>query len=604
MSDEKHTIWIKCDANFFGLQNDLYIAAAYYPPKFSSSNSHETNPQENDTIFKKLEKDIHKYSTHGNICTIGDFNSRIANQNESFLINNPFPTNEESDCDENIKEYINKRNSEDQKKNSYGTLLLKLNNENKLLTLNGRKIGDTTGRFTCHKYNGSSVVDLCICDSHLYNSVSSFKVLPHPWFSDHCPIITTISTKKLNKLTNEWDTSKLTDAPDKYYWDEEGLTKYKNKLNNNETKTKLEHLLTETNPDIVATNLESILTDIANKTLKKRVIKNKVPTNTPNIWMTKDAMAEQKTLKKARNAFLKTPHDLNRRSFYLNLKKKFKKSMYLLKRGFQEKKMNIIGKIAKKSPNDFWKAIKKLMNDTKEKQNNAIAPKIWNEYFHKLLNTNKNSNYDKWHLTQTELDRPLTLEEITTELKKCKNNKSSSSSITFEMLKSAPQTLAPYLRHLFNLVLVNEAYPQLWNISLLVPIYKAGVHSNPSNYRGIAVGNHISKLFAKCLNKRIDAFIELQNKLPDNSLGFRKGLRTEDGMFLLKTVTNKYTKLGKRLFTIFVDFSKFYDTINHEILLNKLFNFGVTGNLFNAIRNMYKGVSYTIKIAKDGPTIT
>jgi hypothetical protein len=215
----------------------------------------------------------------------------------------------------------------------------------------------------------------------------------------------------------------------------------------------LEHLLTETNPDIVATNLESILTDIANKTLQKRVIKNKVPTNTPNIWMTKDAMAEQKTLKKARNAFLKTPHDLNRRSFYLNLKKKFKKTMYLLKRGFQEKKMKTIGKIAEKSPNDFWKAIKKLMNDTKEKQNNAIAPKIWNEYFQKLLNTEKNSDYDKWHLIQTELDKPLTLEEITTELKKCKNNKSSSSSITFEMLKSAPQTLAPYLRHLFNLVL-------------------------------------------------------------------------------------------------------------------------------------------------------
>ena len=243
------------------------------------------------------------------------------------------------------------------------------------------------------------------------------------------------------------------------------------------------------------------------------------------------------------------------------------------------------------------------MNDTKEKQNNAIAPKIWNEYFRKLLNTDKKTNYNKWQLTQNELDKPLTREEITTELKNCKNNKSSSSSITFEMLKSDSKILAPYLQHLFNLVLTNETYPKLWNISLLVPIYKAGVHANPSNYRGIAVGNHISKLFSKCLNKRIDDFITIQNKLPDNSLGFRKGLRTEDGMFLLKTVTNKYTKLGKRLFTIFVDFSKFYDTINHEILLDKLFNFGVTGNLFNAIRNMYKGVSYSIKISNDGPTM-
>ena len=59
--------------------------------------------------------------------------------------------------------------------------------------------------------------------------------------------------------------------------------------------------------------------------------KNNRPTNKPNVWMTKDAMTEQKTLKKARSAFLKTPHDLNRRSFYLNLKKKFK-SLFQTKR--------------------------------------------------------------------------------------------------------------------------------------------------------------------------------------------------------------------------------------------------------------------------------
>ena len=320
--------------------------------------------------------------------------------------------------------------------------------------------------------------------------------------------------------------------------------------------------------------------------------------------MTKETMTEQKQLKKARSVFLKEPHDLNRRSFYLNLKKKFKKNMYLLKKGFQERKMNIIGKMVKKSPNDFWKAIKKLMNETKEKQSNSISPKIWNEYFRKLLNVDQNPNYDKWHLTQNEMDTPMTTEEIVTELKCCKNNKSSSSSVTFEMLKSDPQTLAPYLKHLFNLVLTNDTYPKLWNTSPLMPIYKAGIHADPSNYRGIAVGNHISNLFAKCLNKRIDNYLTIKRKLPDNSLGFRKGLRTEDGMFLLKTVTNKYNKLGKKLFTIFVDFSKFYDTINHEILLDKLYDIGITGNIFNSIRNMYKDISYSVKITTDGSTMT
>ena len=75
--------------------------------------------------------------------------------------------------------------------------------------------------------------------------------------------------------------------------------------------------------------------------------------------MTKDAMTEQKALQKARSAFLKTPHDLNRRSFYLNLKKKFKTNMYLLKRGFQERKLKTIGKMAKKVTQRFLESNKK-----------------------------------------------------------------------------------------------------------------------------------------------------------------------------------------------------------------------------------------------------
>ena len=32
-SDKKHTIWIKCDKGYFGLKEDLYLAAAYFPNK-------------------------------------------------------------------------------------------------------------------------------------------------------------------------------------------------------------------------------------------------------------------------------------------------------------------------------------------------------------------------------------------------------------------------------------------------------------------------------------------------------------------------------------------------------------------------------------------
>ena len=273
--DDKHIIWIKCEAKFFGLQNDLYMATVYYPPKHSSSASQVKESLENENIFEKLEKDIHVYSKLGNICIIGDFNSRISNLNENFLINDPFSANEESEQDEHINGYLRQRNSEDSKKNNYGKLLLQLMNENKLVTLNGRKIGDTMGRLTCHRYNGSSVVDLCICDSNLYGSINSFKVLPHPWFSDHSPICLIINTNKLNDLRNEWDESQLTNTPDKYIWNEDGMKKYQNELLTNEINTELMSLLPENDPDTVATKLEAILTKIADKTLQKQKTKQK-----------------------------------------------------------------------------------------------------------------------------------------------------------------------------------------------------------------------------------------------------------------------------------------------------------------------------------------
>jgi ribosomal protein L37AE/L43A len=90
--------------------------------------------------------------------------------------------------------------------------------------------------------------------------------------------------------------------------------------------------------------------------------------------------------------------------------------------------------------------------------------------------------------------------------------------------------------------------------------------------------------------------------LPDNSLGFRKGIRTEDAMFVLKKVSEKYQNLGKKIYTVFVDFAKFYDTIDHGLLLDKIYNLGISGNVFNVIRNMYKNVQYSVKISEENGT--
>ena len=77
--------------------------------------------------------------------------------------------------------------------NQSGKKLMDLLNESSLISLNGRKLGDTSGKLTCHQYNGSSTVDLNIVSWDLYDKVQYFRVLDPVWYSDHCPVEMSLS---------------------------------------------------------------------------------------------------------------------------------------------------------------------------------------------------------------------------------------------------------------------------------------------------------------------------------------------------------------------------------------------------------------------------
>lgn len=68
--------------------------------------------------------------------------------------------------------------------NRLGRALLSLLNETKLMIVNGRKLGDTTGKKTCYKYNGSSTVDYYIATANLFGDITNMNVENQTWYSD------------------------------------------------------------------------------------------------------------------------------------------------------------------------------------------------------------------------------------------------------------------------------------------------------------------------------------------------------------------------------------------------------------------------------------
>ena len=89
-------------------------------------------------------------------------------------------------------------------------------------------------------------------------------------------------------------------------------------------------------------------------------------------------------------------------------------------------------------------------------------------------------------------------------------------------------------------------FPNDWNCSLITPILKSGSAYDPANYRGIAVANSLSKLFLKITTKHIDDHMASNNLWSKNQNGFKKNIRTEDNLFILKTVIHEPNVINKK----------------------------------------------------------
>ena len=164
------------------------------------------------------------------------------------------------------------------------------------------------------------------------------------------------------------------------------------------------------------------------------------------------------------------------------------------------------------------------------------------------------------------------------------------------MLKYGQSTLLPLLSKLFNLVFTNGIYPTLWSKGCITPIHKTGPVYDASNYRGITISDNIGKLFNKILNNRLINFLDKNNIIRKEQIGFMKGCRTTDHMFTLQTLIQKYIKINsKPLYACFVDFKRAFDSVLHVGLLYKLKKAGVGDKFYNIIQSMYNNTETCVK---------
>jgi hypothetical protein len=85
------------------------------------------------------------------------------------------------------------------------------------------------------------------------------------------------------------------------------------------------------------------------------------------------------------------------------------------------------------------------------------------------------------------------------------------------------------------------------------------------------------------------------NTISDAQFGFQKGRSTVDAIFILHSIINHYLYENKRLYVIFVDMMKCFDTIYRNALWLKLHKCGIQGKILRIVRDMYGKVKSCVK---------
>ena len=263
----------------------------------------------------------------------------------------------------------------------------------------------------------------------------------------------------------------------------------------------------------------------------------------------------------------------------------------------------------KNDPKKFWKHISTIIpnnktsgsqnyNNIHDDNNDLIVQKNLadhvNYYFSDDLKLDK--HIPRHHTIEQQpvylnIDSPINNfniireEDLLLEINKISVYKSSGIiNIPSYLFKLCFHKLSQYLLVIMNKSLYNGYFPKLWPKAIVVPIPKIDNPSEIGDLRPIALTPLPGKILERFVHTQLLSHLDQYKILTEYQNGFRKNHSTIDTIFRYTTdlqlnKNNKYNTIS-----LYVDFKKAFDTVNHNLLLKKLENFNIKNKALNWIK--------------------
>ena len=629
-NDCEQLLWCKIDKYITGTEEDVFLACVYIAP--------ESSDYVKVSCFESIEYEILERSKHSKyVILAGDFNAHTSTQTDIIKHN---ITNFETELlDMSVIEPIemkldamqlpiNRLSDDKHKNNKWGNKLLDCCKNTGMCIVNGR-YGDNSSHCTT---TNDTVIDYVICTPDTLQYVSNMLVHDfNPCLSDvhvtiemslqcnnsimtnphvNTPINSTVpkshDVDNQNVKVGPWDQDKNKDYIDNFD------TVLLQELENNVDMFNV-HINQQKQLDTIMNQVGNILHKAGVKTFGEK----KTNTRKRNRWGDKHVSHKPHYNKGCRNKKVifnqarKALQSAKGNKTLIKEKqiagKNYKKEV---RTAYTEYTNNVRSDVRKLHKNgniqQYWDYIKKSKKGRNTKCD--IDFKTFVDFFKTINTEHIEGNIDQENHneneTNTELDKPITADEILEAAKKLKLRKAvGGDDISNEQIKASVDVLKNTLCKIFNIVFTTGVIPTMWTEGIIKPIYKKkGSKGDPDNYRPITIISCMGKLFTSVLNIRLTKYMEKrettenEESIGEEQLGFRKNHSTIDGVFILNALLEILTQQKKTLYCAFIDLKKCFGSIWRKGLFVKLQDYKLGSKMMNILKSLYANVKSCVQM--------